>query len=117
MHKVNESTFSMGLKKKLQLVHFNIFSCFILASLFFFASCKKELKAPTPFPFEMGVLSANKTNVVINSGAPSDSAVYFAWSGYKNGEIYYSLILSAGGKTDTVVITKNTVSKLFNNAE
>ena len=117
MHKKSKSNLSMSLKKSLQLMQFNIFSCFLLAFLFFFASCKKELDAPTPFPFETGTLTASKDVVVINSGAPSDSAVTYSWTADKNSLIYYSLVLSAGSKSDTVTITQNTAGKLFNNSE
>jgi|GEM_PF-5920039 len=112
MHKESISSLSMSLK-----MQFNIFSCFMFVSLIFFASCKKELKAPTPFSFETGVLTASKAAVVINSGAPSDTAVIYSWAADKNSLIYYSLILSTGNVSDTVAITQNTVGKLFNNSE
>ena len=99
------------------MVHVCIVSFFMLTSLTFFASCSKELKAPEPLPLETGALTASKNVVVINTSLPSDEAVKFSWTAEKNSLIYYSLILTANNKSDTVIIPQNTVGKLFTNGQ
>lgn len=111
------SNLTIIFKRTMHVIHFCIASFSILISLFFFASCSKELKAPVPLPFETGVLSASKNEVVINSSLPSDSAVVFSWTAEKNSLINYDLILTANDKSDTIIITQNRVSKLFTNGE
>jgi hypothetical protein len=113
----NVSTLAMGFRRTTHMMHFCIVSFSILTSLIFFASCSKELKAPEPLPFETGVLSVSKNEVVINSTLPSDEAVTFSWTAEKNSLIYYNLILTAGGKSDTVIIAQNTVGKRFTNGQ
>jgi hypothetical protein len=99
-------------------VHFNTISCFIFASLIFFCSCKKTLNAPEPQPFETGVLSASKNDVVLDAAYnPDKEAVTFSLATEKNSLIYYTLILTSGDKSDSTAITQNTVSKLFTNSE
>lgn len=111
----NAITFAMGFKKALYRVHFNIF-IFIPASLVFFTSCRKTLKAPEPQPFDMGVLAASKNEVVLDAANnPNMEAITFSWGGYSNSGIIFTLILTAAGKTDS--ITQNTVGKLFSNSE
>ena len=107
----------MSFKRTMHMMHFNIVSFFTLASLIFFASCSKELKAPEPLPLETGVLSASKNEVVINSSLPTDTAVAFSWPAEKNSLINYQLILTANNISDTVTIAQNTVGKLFTNGE
>jgi hypothetical protein len=107
----------MSLKRTMHMMHLNIVSFFMLASLIFFASCSKELKAPEPLPLETGVLSASKNEVVINSSLPTDTAVAFSWPAEKNSLINYQLILTANNVSDTVTIAQNTVGKLFTNGE
>jgi hypothetical protein len=112
----NESTFAMGLRRTMHMMHYKITSVFILASLIFFASCSKKLKAPEPQPFEIGTLTASKSEVVLDAPYnPDKEAVTFSWAGYSNSLINFTLILSSGGKTDS--ITQNTVGKLFTNSE
>ena len=103
----NVSTLAMGFRRTTHMMHFTIVSFFILTSLIFFASCSKELKAPETLPFETGVLSASKNEVIINSSLPSDSAVAFSWTAEKNSLINYDLILTAHNKSDTVIIAQN----------
>lgn len=89
----------------------------ILSVLFFFSSCKKELKAPVPAPLDPGVLSASKDTVVIDAGSPAAEAVKFSWTAPKNSLIAYSIILFAGNKADTIAVPQNAVSKTFSNSE
>lgn len=88
-----------------------------LALIFTLGSCKKEPGAPTIFPLNAGQLSASKTAVVIDSSDPGAEAVKFLWSAEPNSLIRYRLLLSAGGKTDTVIIPQNTVGKVFTMGE
>jgi hypothetical protein len=112
----NISTFTMSLRITMHIILYKIVSFFILASLFFLASCNKKLKAPEPQPFEMGILSASKSEVVLDAANnPNMEAITFSWGGYKNSLINYTLILTSGGKSDSV--TQNTVSRLFSNSE
>lgn len=92
-------------------------SFFILSSLLLFTACKKELKAPEPFPLDPGVLSASKDTVVIDASNPGGESVTFSWTAAANSMIEYKMTLTAGNKTDTVTLAKNTVSKKFSNAE
>jgi hypothetical protein len=112
----NAITFAMGFKRALYRVHFYIVFIFIPASLVYFTSCRKTLKAPEPQPFEIGILSASKSEVVLDAAyKPDKEAVTFSWGGYANSLINYTLIFTSGGKTDS--ITQNTVGKLFTNSE
>jgi hypothetical protein len=112
----NESTLTMSFKKAMHMMHFTIVSFSTLAFLIFFASCSKELKAPEPQPFEIGTLSASKSEVVLDAAyKPDKEAVTFSWAGYANSLIDFTIILTSGGKTDS--ITQNTVGKLFTNSE
>ena len=114
MHKL--STLIMSFKKAMHVMHFNIVSFSTLTFLIFFASCSKELKAPEPQPLEIGILSASKSEVVLDAAyKPDKEAVTFSWGGYKNSLINYTLILTSGSKSDS--ITQNTVSRLFTNSE
>jgi hypothetical protein len=90
---------------------------FILTCLIFFASCRKELKAPEPQPLETGILSASESEVVLDASNTDKEAVTFLLATEKNSLIYYSLILTSGGKSDTVSIGQNTVSRIFTNSE
>jgi hypothetical protein len=106
----------MSLSRTMHMMRYKIVSFIILASLFFFTSCRKTLKAPEPQPFETGVLSASKSEVVLDAvNNPNKEAVTFSWGGYSNSEINFTLVLTAAGKTDS--ITQNTVGKLFSNSE
>lgn len=80
-------------------------------------SCSKDLDAPTPAPLTTGTLSASKSEVVIDMTRPSDEAVKFVWSAEKNTLVAYTVILTAGSKTDSVGVAANTVDKGFSNAE
>src|ERR1044072_151377 len=112
----NISTFPMSLSRTMHMMRYKIVSFIILASLFFFTSCRKTLKAPEPQPFETGVLSASKNEVVLDAANnPNKEAVTFSWGGYSNSQINFTLIFTAAGKTDS--ITQNTVGKLFSNSE
>ncbi len=114
----NASTLAMSFKRTMHRVHFNIVSVFILASLIFFASCSKELKAPEPLPLETGVLSASKNEVVLDAAYnPDMEAVTFSLATDRNSLIKYTLILTSGDKSDSIAITQNTVSKLFTNSD
>ena len=90
---------------------------FILTFLIFFASCRKELKAPEAQPLETGVLSASKSEMVFDAFNTDKEEVTFSLATEKNSLIYYSLILTSGGKSDTVSIVQNTVSRIFTNSE
>jgi hypothetical protein len=106
----------MSLRTTMHMMRYNIVSFFILASLFFFASCSKKLKAPEPQPFEAGILSASKSEVILDAAFnPNKEAVTFSWGEFANSLIDYTLILSSGGKSDS--ITQNTASRLFSNSE
>ncbi len=113
----NASTLTMSFKRTMHRVHFNIVSFSIIASLIFFASCSKELKAPEPLPLETGVLSASKNEVVLDASNPGNEAVTFSLSTEKNSLIKYTLILASGDKSDSIAITQNMVSKSFSNSE
>lgn len=114
MHKI--ITFSMNLKRTINAM--NIVSCFMIVALFCLTSCEKELDAPVPFAFESGVLSVSKTEVVVNSALPTEEAVTYSWSTFKNSLINNILILTADGKTDTIDnIIANTNNKLLRNSE
>jgi hypothetical protein len=106
----------MSLRTTMHMMLYKIVSFFILTSLFFFASCSKKLKAPEPQPFEIGILSASKSEVVLDAAFnPNKEAVTFSWGDFGNSLIDYTLILSSGGKSDS--ITQNTASRLFSNSE
>jgi hypothetical protein len=106
----------MSLRTTMHMMRYKIVSFFILASLVFFASCSKKLKAPEPQPFEIGILSASKSEVVLDAAFnPNKEAVTFSWGEFGNSLIDYTLILSSGGKSDS--ITQNTASMLFSNSE
>lgn len=83
----------------------------------FLQACKKELKAPTPFPFETGELTASADNVVINSAKPGDEAVTLTWDAFANSMIRYRLVLSNGEAKDSVEVASGAISKRFNNGE
>ncbi|MFT3904140.1 MAG: SusF/SusE family outer membrane protein [Niabella sp.] len=80
-------------------------------------SCKKELKAPKPFPFETGALKASVDEVVINSAKPGDEAVTFTWDAFPNSMVRYKLVLSNGEVRDSVEVPSGAVSRKFNNGE
>ena len=110
------STLCISLKRAMYRMYMNIGSFSILTAVFFFASCSKELSAPEPLPFEVGTLTASKNEVTLDAAYnPDKEAVIFSWGGYKNSLINYTLILTSGGKTDS--ISQNTVSRLFTNSE
>lgn len=112
------STLAMGFKRTTHRLHFTIFCFSIFASLFFFTSCSKELKAPEKLPLETGVLSASKNEVILDAAYnPDKEAVTFSLATEKNSLIYYTLILTAGNKSDSIAITQNTVSKLFTHSD
>ena len=114
----NVSTLAMGFKRTMHRVHFNIVSFSILASLIFFASCNKELKAPELMPLETGDLSASKSEVILDAANnPNKEAVTFLWAAERNSLINYTLILTSGDKSDSIAVTQNMVSKLFTNSE
>lgn len=105
-------TFNMSLKGTM------VVSCFMIIALLCLASCDKELDAPVPFAFESGVLSASKTEVVVNAADPTGEAVTYSWSAFKNSSVDNILILTADGKTDTVNnIATYTDNKLLRNSE
>jgi SusE-like outer membrane protein len=89
----------------------------ILTFLIFLASCRKQLKAPEPQSLETGVLSASKSEVALDAANTDKEAVTFSLATEKNSLIYYSLILTSGGHSDTVAIAQNTVSRIFTNSE
>jgi hypothetical protein len=112
----NESTFAMGLRTAMHMMHYKTISFFILASFIFSASCSKKLKAPELQPLHTGELSASKSVVVLDAAYnPNKEAVTFSWAAENNSLINYTLILTSGDKSDS--ITQNTVSKLFTNSE
>ncbi|GAB3427204.1 SusF/SusE family outer membrane protein [Niabella aquatica] len=86
-------------------------------AVFFLQACKKELKAPTPFPFETGELSASADNVVINSAKPGDEAVTVTWDAFANSMVRYRLVLSNGEVKDSVDVASGAISKRFNHGE
>lgn len=99
-------------------MNYTIASCFMFMTLIFIASCSKELKAPTPFPFEVGVLSSSKTDVVLDAANnPGTEAVTFSWSAFKNTLIQNILILTSGTKTVTIAPPQNSAKKVFSNSE
>lgn len=110
------STLTMSARKVMVMI-FYIGSISIPASLVFLASCSKDLKAPKPFPFETGVLSASRNAVVFDADSGSNEAVTFSLATDPNSLIKYTLILTAGNKTDSVAVTQNTVSKDFTESE
>jgi len=111
------SILTMSLRKVVLMRRFSIISFGILASLFLLMSCSKNLPAPEPMPFATGVLSASKSEVVINPDSASNEAVAFSLATYQNTLIKYTLILTSGNKSDSLVITQNTVTKSFTNRE
>lgn len=108
--------FNLPLEKFLK-ESFSKASFLILAVLLIFSSCTKELKAPIPAPLDPGVLSASKDTVVIDASSPASEAVKFTWTATQNSLIDYSMVLTAGNKSDTVAVPQNSVSKTFTNAE
>lgn len=112
------STLVTGLKRTTYRVHFNIAFFSILTCLIFFASCNKELKAPEPFAFETGVLTASTNDVIVDAANnPDAEALTYSWSAEKNSMIQYTLILTSGSKSDSIITTQNTVSKSFTNSD
>lgn len=116
MQKVNSLK---DLQQNMQYLKINFSKSYLipLALLFTLGSCKKEPGSPTVFPLTAGQLSASKAAVVIDSSDPGAEAVKFSWSAEPNSLIRYRLILTAAGKTDTVIIPQNTIGKSFTNAE
>jgi len=103
--------------RKVMVMLFYIVSVSIPASSIFFTSCSKNLPAPKPFPFETGVLKASKSAVVFDADSGSNEAVTFSWAADPNSLIKYTLILTAGNKTDSVAVTQNTVMRDFTESE
>lgn len=105
-------------KNKRQLSGWTIASlmCFGVSALFLLA-CKKELSAPTPFPFETGELSASADNVVINSSSPGAEAVTVNWAAYPNSMIAHTLVLSYEDKKDSVAVPTGAVNRRLNHGE
>ena len=89
----------------------------LFCTLLLTVACKKELKAPVPAALDAGVLSASKDTVNIDAANPGSEAVKFSWTAPANSLVAYSLILSAGSKTDTVRVPQNSSGKAFTNSE
>ena len=109
----------MNLKRTMNTMSFKIVSGFMLITVIFLASsCNKDLKGPTPFAFEIGVLSSSKNKVVVDAvNNPDTEAVSFSWSSFKNTLIKDILIVTSGSKVDTIAPPQNTVKKVFTNSE
>jgi len=102
-------------KRQIPLVPQPVLLFFVV--LFVVVSCKKELKAPAPAALDAGVLSASKDTVNIDAANPGSEAVKFSWTAPANSLVAYSLLLSAGNKTDTVRVPQNASGKAFTNSE
>ena len=107
----------MSFGRAMHRMFMNIGRFSILTSLIFFSSCNKELSAPQPLPLETGVLSASKNEVVLDETKAREEAVKISWDTFKNSLINFTLILTAGNKTDSMAVAQNTVSKSFTNSE
>ena len=91
---------------------------FTLVSIFtIFSACKKELDAPTPLPFETGMLVASEENLVINTTTPGDEALRLTWDAFPNSMVSYKLVLFTATNSDTVSVASGAISRRFNHGE
>ena len=79
-------------------------------------SCDHELDAPTIPPLETGMLSASKSEIIIDNTKPVEEAVTFSWTAARNSHIVYKLIMASGSESDTIDLS-TAVSKKFSNVE
>lgn len=105
------------IKMQLTSIPIKAWLAWVFVPLFFLAACKKELKAPTPFPLETGTLSASKDTVVIDAANPGNEAVTLSWDAFSNSKITNTLILSNGTTTDSIMTASGSTSKKFTNGE
>ncbi|MBB1286591.1 SusF/SusE family outer membrane protein [Flavisolibacter sp. BT320] len=106
-----------SINKSINIIQRQLQGVFVFVLLALTAGCSKELKAPEPAPLDPGVLTASKTDVIINSSAPGDEAIKFSWGTFPNTMISYSLVLSANNKSDTTNVAANAISRSFTNSQ
>lgn len=77
-------------------------------------SCRED--EPGHAPLDIGLLSASKTEVIVDYDKPVDEAVVFSWHAEKTPTIQYQLIFTSGSQVDTVNVSSE-VNKKFSHAE
>jgi hypothetical protein len=85
-----------------------------LLSLMTLISCSDD--DPRQVPLDVGVLSATKSELVIDSDMEAAAAITFSWHAEKTPLVKYKLVFTANGKTDSVNVL-SAVSKRFVHAE
>lgn len=78
------------------------------------ASCSED--EPGQAPLDIGVLSASKSEVIIDYDTPTEEAVVFSWHAEKTPSIQYQLVFTSGAQSGTVEVSSE-VSKKFTHAE
>jgi hypothetical protein len=89
----------------------------ILASFAWLGACNKQLKAPVAAALDPGLLTTSTTSVVIDGSKAGEEAVKLSWSAIANSAIRYAVILTAGTRSDTVIVAQNALSKSFTHSE
>ncbi|MBG9377177.1 SusF/SusE family outer membrane protein [Panacibacter sp. DH6] len=105
------------LQTYIPVTRFSKFCLLLLLLVTGFTACKKELDAPTPFPFEAGNLVTSKDTVVIDAANPGNEAMTLTWDAFANSLIGNKVIITYGEATDTVSVASGATNKKFTNGE